>query len=78
MQEFKVSNLMGFSVCIHPGNYTHSQVSEHVTPQNLLVAFVPLADTPTHPQPAFLTLRLVGEVDLIKLHNLSESLFSQE
>lgn len=69
---------MSFGVCIHPGNYTHSQDREHITPQISLWPLSLLLIPPTHPHPTFLTLRLVGEVDLIKLPNLSEFLFSQE
>ena len=51
---------MGFSVCIHPGNYTHIQDREHVTPQNFLVAFVPLTDTPHPPSPRFSDTSISG------------------
>ena len=55
-----MSNLKGFSVCVQPGNYTHSQDREHViTPQSLLVAFVPLADTP-YPPPRFSDTSISG------------------
>lgn len=50
-QEFKVSNLMSFGVCIHPGNYTHSEDKEHITPQISLWPLSLLLIPPTHPCP---------------------------